>query len=173
MKLGVGVRKSSPTIAMELFPISLSNKSTARIDIYQRMFNVKGTDTITWNYYYDLDIDFSRLGIDSAGKEAITTRTLRITNSGYEFLTGNVLVNDLRIITSKDDTTGNCSNSYSIVSEITSVKNRCSTLENNLNTLTTKNNELVGGKNDNESKQNKLANDCATLRNKVNSYHPN
>ena len=136
------------------------------------MFNVKGTDTITWNYYYDLDIDFSRLGIDSAGKEAITTRTLRITNSGYEFLTGNVLVNDLRIITSKDDTTGNCSNSYSIVSEITSVKNRCSTLESNLNTLTTNYNELVGGYNDLVSRHNQLAKDFATLRNKVNSYHP-
>ncbi len=172
VKLGIGVRKSSPTIAMELFPLSSSNSATARVDIYQRMFSVKGTDTITWNYYYDLDIDFSRLGIDSAGKEAMTTRTLRITNSGYEFITGNVLVNDLRIITSKDDTTGNCTNSYSIVSEINSVKNRCGTLESNLNTLTANYNELVGGYNDLVSKHNQLSKDFIALRNKVNTYHP-
>lgn len=172
MKLGIGVRESSPTIAMELFPISLSDKPTARIDIYQRMFNVKGTDAFTWKYYYDLDIDFSRLGIDSAKKEAITTRTLRITNLGYEFITGDVLVNDLRIITSKDDTTGNCTDSYSVVNEISKIKNRCSTLESNLNTLTTNYNELVGGYNDLVSRHNQLAKDFATLRNKVNSYHP-
>ena len=95
----------------------------------------------------------------------MTTRTLRITNEGYEFITGRILVNDIAIITKTDSTTGNCAEYYSL-------KDKCIGIENNLKSLTTNYNNLVKGYNDLVKKHNQLATDFASLKNKVNTYHP-
>lgn len=172
LKVGIGSRASSPTIAMELWPNSTAGTATARIDVFQRMFNAthsepdgEGNRTLSWNDYCDLDVAFSRLGIDASGNRAMTTRTLRITNEGYEFITGRILVNDIAIITKTDSTTGNCAEYYSL-------KDKCIGIENNLKSLTTNYNNLVKGYNDLVKKHNQLATDFASLKNKVNTYHP-
>lgn len=172
LKVGIGSRASSPTIAMELWPNSTAGTATARIDVFQRMFNAthsepdsEGNRTLSWNDYCDLDVAFSRLGIDASGNRAMTTRTLRITNEGYEFITGRILVNDIAIITKTNSTTGNCAEYYSL-------KDKCIGIENNLKSLTTNYNNLVKGYNDLVKKHNQLAKDFASLKNKVNTYHP-
>lgn len=172
LKVGIGSRASSPTIAMELWPNSTAGTATARIDVFQRMFNAthsepdsEGNRTLSWNDYCDLDVAFSRLGIDASGNRAMTTRTLRITNEGYEFITGRILVNDIAIITKTNSTTGNCTEYYSL-------KDKCIGIENNLKSLTTNYNNLVKGYNDLVKKHNQLAKDFASLKNKVNTYHP-
>lgn len=172
LKVGIGSRASSPTIAMELWPNSTAGTATARIDVFQRMFNAthsepdsEGNRTLSWNDYCDLDVAFSRLGIDASGNRAMTTRTLRITNEGYEFITGRILVNDIAIITKTNSTTGNCAEYYSL-------KDKCIGIENNLKSLTTNYNNLVKGYNDLVKKHNQLATDFASLKNKVNTYHP-
>lgn len=172
LKVGIGSRASSPTIAMELWPNSTAGTATARIDVFQRMFNAthsepdsEGNRTLSWNDYCDLDVAFSRLGIDASGNRAMTTRTLRITNEGYEFITGRILVNDIAIITKTNSTTGNCTEYYSL-------KDKCIGIENNLKSLTTNYNNLVKGYNDLVKKHNQLATDFASLKNKVNTYHP-
>lgn len=172
LKVGIGSRASSPTIAMELWPNSTAGTATARIDVFQRMFNAthsepdsEGNRTLSWNDYCDLDVAFSRLGIDASGNRAMTTRTLRITNEGYEFITGRILVNDIAIITKTNSTTGNCAGYYSL-------KDKCIGIENNLKSLTTNYNNLVKGYNDLVKKHNQLATDFASLKNKVNTYHP-
>lgn len=172
LKVGIGSRASSPTIAMELWPNSTAGTATARIDVFQRMFNAthsepdsEGNRTLSWNDYCDLDVAFSRLGIDASGNRAMTTRTLRITNEGYEFITGRILVNDIAIITKTNSTTGNCAEYYSL-------RDKCIGIENNLKSLTTNYNNLVKGYNDLVKKHNQLAKDFASLKNKVNTYHP-
>lgn len=107
LKVGIGVNSSSPTMSCELWLNSLSGNPAARIDILQRMFNTvhridaEGNKALEWTYNNDLDVVFSR---DCSG--SMKSKTLRITDTGYEFLKSPVCASDIYLITKTDSTTG-------------------------------------------------------------------
>lgn len=107
LKVGIGVNSSSPTMSCELWLNSISGNPAARIDVLQKMYGTKhvfdsaGNKELTWSNYSDLDVVFSR---DCSG--SMKAKTLRITDTGYEFLSGPVCASDIYLITKTDSTTG-------------------------------------------------------------------
>lgn len=107
LKVGIGVNSSSPTMSCELWLNSISGNPAARIDVLQKMYGTKhvfdsaGNKELTWSNYGDLDVVFSR---DCSG--SMKSKTLRITDTGYEFLSGPVCASDIYLITKTDSTTG-------------------------------------------------------------------
>lgn len=114
-RIGIGAREASPTMAFEMRPYDPSDDANARIDIYQKMYNTvhktdaSGNRGLKWDYKGDINVAFTR-----ATTSAQKTRVLRISDLGYEFLSGTVLVSDIGIFTSTDSTTGSAKKYYSL-----------------------------------------------------------
>lgn len=114
-RIGVGAREASPTMAFEMRPDNPSAEANARIDIYQKMYNTvhktdaSGNRTLNWTEYGDINVAFTRT-TNSSPK----TRVLRISDFGYEFLSGTVFVSDIGIFTSTDSTTGSAKKYHSL-----------------------------------------------------------
>lgn len=119
LKIGIGSRSASPTMAFELRPDNPSGEVTARVDIYQKMYNAvhntdaNGNRNLTWESYGDLDVAFSR-----AASNSLATRVFRVSNLGYEFLNGPVAVSDIYLIGETDSTTGSAKTWWSLKSII-------------------------------------------------------
>lgn len=119
LKIGIGSRSASPTMAVELRPDNPSGEVTARVDIYQKMYNAvhntdaNGNRNLTWTSYGDLDVAFTR-----AVSNSLATRVFRVSNLGYEFLNGPVAVNDIYLIGETDSTTGSAKTWWSLKSII-------------------------------------------------------
>ncbi len=115
LKVGIGANSSSPTMSCELWLNSLSGNAVARIDILQKMYNTKhvvdsdGNKELTWSNYGDLDVIFSR---DCNG--SMKSKTLRITDTGYEFLSGPICASDIYLIADTDSKTGSTATWYSL-----------------------------------------------------------
>lgn len=119
LKIGIGSRSASPTMAFELRPDNPSGEVTARVDIYQKMYNAvhntdaNGNRNLTWKSYGDLDVAFTR-----AASNSLATRVFRVSNLGYEFLNGPVAVSDIYLIGETDSTTGSAKTWWSLKSII-------------------------------------------------------
>lgn len=119
LKIGIGSRSASPTMAFELRPDDPSGEVTARVDIYQKMYNAvhntdaNGNRNLTWKSYGDLDVAFTR-----AASNSLATRVFRVSNLGYEFLNGPVAVSDIYLIGETDSTTGSAKSWWSLKSII-------------------------------------------------------
>lgn len=119
LKIGIGSRSASPTMAFELRPDNPSGEVTARVDIYQKMYNAvhntdaNGNRSLTWKSYGDLDVAFTR-----AASNSLATRVFRVSNLGYEFLNGPVAVSDIYLIGETDSTTGSAKTWWSLKSII-------------------------------------------------------
>lgn len=129
LKVGIGASGTSPSMSCEL---RLSNPSAtipaARIDAFRTTYTTKNADG-DWvlRSYNDINIAFSNRTTNSNGDYILKKHTIRMSSLGYDFLDGQILVDDICFVSKRD---GN-----SFAEEWISLKGKIQTIENNIKTL--------------------------------------
>ena len=136
MKLGIGASGTAPSISCELrLDDRTSTIPAARFDVFRSTKTAKNENG-EWvlRGYNDVNISFFHRDTNSSGGYVSKKHTLRMSSSGYDFLDGQILVDDVCFVSERGD------NSFakawtSLKGKIEKIESNIKTLESNIETL--------------------------------------